>query len=487
MRFDVENERVVIGGLSLTKDQANAANGIIDFIGQNDFDSTKYVVGLIGSGGTGKTFITNYIIEHCKYSNSVIKCISSTHKACRVFSQAINGKSVDTIHKTFGFRLDMKLEDFNPSNPRFAPIASPKLENIRVLFVDEASMIPVAVVKYILDTCKALQIKVIFIGDDDQLSPVNENRSTAFLRCFKLYRLNEIVRQGVGNPILELLDMLRYDIEHKTYKFIEFVSKHIGTDNYNSIDEGYSICAPNSFKRIIDNSFSDEEYTKNIDMYRIIAYTNNRVSFMNNYIRNSIIRDADKNILTKNDLLMSYETIVDEFMDIILSNSEEYIINDIGNFTDSKYGFKGFITRFQLVHGGSITKPLFVIDHRDKFTIMSYCKVLSELIDNAKKATGATRVSKWKEYYSFKKKYLLAINIKNSNGNVLFERDIDYAFAITSHKAQGSTYNTVFMDMNDMIYDKNGGIYTNYDDILRRLYVGCSRAHSKLIIGYGKG
>ena len=101
-------------------------------------------------------------------------------------------------------------------------------------------------------------------------------------------------------------------------------------------------------------------------MYRIIAYTNACVSNWNNYIRNNIIKDADKSIITKNDLIMSYETIVNEFMEIIINNSEEYIINDIVNFVDDTYGFKGFLIKFQLVHGGNITKPLFVIDHRDK-------------------------------------------------------------------------------------------------------------------------
>lgn len=50
---------------------------------------------------------------------------------------------------------------------------------------------------------------------------------------------------------------------------------------------------------------------------------------------------------------------------------------------------------------------------------------------------------------------------------------------------QGSTYNTVFVDVNDMIYDKNGKPYTNRDEMLRRLYVACSRASHQLILCYG--
>ena len=77
-------------------------------------------------------------------------------------------------------------------------------------------------------------------------------------------------------------------------------------------------------------------------------------------------------------------------------------------------------------------------------------------------------------------------NITNSNGKILFSRDLDYGFAITSHRAQGSTYKNVFVDINDMIYDKYGHPYTNRDEMLRRLYVACSRASNQLVLSYGK-
>lgn len=481
---NVGKDKIDKNDYTFTDDQQMAIGNIIDFIAA-PFNPAKYMVGLTGAGGTGKTFITKYIITHCKYSNSVIKCTSPTHKACRVFSQALGGKAVDTIQSTFGLRLNLKLEDFDPNNPQFDPMARPKLENVKLLLVDEASMLPAKLVTFICSKCKALEIKIIFIGDAYQLAPVNEDKSIAFNRCFEVYSLKQVVRQAANNPITDLLNLLRYDIEHRTYRFLEYLSKNVGATNYNDINEGFSICNQSAFKQLIDMSFSDEAYTKNIDMYRIIGYTNACVSGWNNYIRNNIICDSDKNIITKNDLIMSYETIVDEFMDIIINNSEEYIINDIVNFVDDTYGFKGFLVKFQLIHGGTITKPLFVIDHRDKFTIQKYHKTVTDLITAAKSANGGTRVSRWKAYYEFKKKYLIAANIIDRNGRIIYDRDIDYGFAITAHKSQGSTYDTVFVDVNNMVYDRMGHPYTNQDDLLRRLYVGCSRAHKELILCYG--
>lgn len=484
--LDVANKKRVepVNTIVFTEDQQRAIEGILNFC-RRDFTTDNYIISLIGAGGTGKTFITNYIIDHCCYSNSVIKCTSSTHKACRVFSQAIKGKKVDTIQSTFGFRLDMALEDFNPDNPQFNPKAKPKLDNIKLLIIDESSMIPAKLITYINKKCKELEIKVIYLGDASQLPPVNEKQSIAFKTSTEIYQLNQVVRQENTNPIKFLLDLLRYDIDNKTFNFIQYVNQNIGAMNYNDLGDGFSIIGPGAFKNQIDISFSDEKYTQNIDLYRIIAYTNNKVNAWNHYIRNTIIKDSDKGIITINDLIMSYQTIVNEFNEVILNNSEEYIIKDIVNYTDNKYGFKGYLIKFQMIHGGNITKPLFVIDHTDKYTILQYDKVLSDLIKAGKNATGGTRAKKWNEYYDFKKKYLLMTNIIKQ-GRVAYSRDLDYGFAITSHKSQGSTYDTVFVDLNDMIFDKNGNIYSNPDELLRRLYVACSRASHNLILCYGQ-
>lgn len=470
--------------ITFTNDQHIAVSGLTEFI-NNEFNSSKYIYGLVGPGGVGKTFVIKYIIRNCKYATSVIRCTAPTHKACRVFSQALDGIETFTIQSTFGFRINMNLADFDYKNPQFDPMASPKLENIELLIIDESSMLPAGLVQYINDVCRKRQIKLIYIGDSSQLPPVKERKSSAFDTCVKLFYLNEIVRQGVDNPILNILNMLREDIRNRTTKTISYFAKHIGEMNYNEYGEGYSIIGKTNFIQNIATKFQDEEYTHNIDKYKIIAYTNLAVTQWNNFVRKLIIDQAERGIITKNDLVMSYKTIVDEFNSVIINNSEEYIINDIVNYTDAKYNLKGYLIKFQLVNGGTVTKPLFVIDHTDKFTVLKYVQTLDELVKDAKMATGAVRSKRWKEYFDFKDKYLIANNITH-NGQIIYPRDLDYGFAITSHKSQGSTYENVFVDVNDIIFDKNGQVYPDINDMLRRLYVACSRTKTDLIICYGR-
>ena len=471
-----------IKNIVFTEGQRIAVEGLSEFI-DSPFDEGKYIYGLVGPAGVGKTFILKYVISNCKYTNSVIRFCTPTHKACRVFSQAMDNVQTYTFQSTFGFRPNMTLVNFDPNNPAFRPVAEPKLDNIILLIIDEASMLPASVVKYIDDTCRAKRIKIIYCGDDNQLPPPNEYRSTAFYVCNKMFRLTEIVRQGDDNPVLYLLDLIRKDIKAGTHNSINFIAKNRGKEFYNGKGEGYSIVNSYAFSDIVNNRFIDPSYHKNINKYKLIAYTNSKVSLWNNYIRNIIIDDAQNQFITKDDLMMSYVTLVDEFLSVIINNSEEYIINDIVNYTDAAYGLKGYSVRFQMVNGGQITKPLFIINHLDKFTILKYIKTLDDLSRDAKMANGGTRANKWKKYYDFKNNYLIAQNIIR-NDKIAYGRDLDYGFALTSHKSQGSTYENVFVDATDIIFSSTGQPYTNMDEVLRRLYVACSRTSSDLIISY---
>ena len=280
-----------------------------------------------------------------------------------------------------------------------------------------------------------------------------------------------------------MIDLLRYDIEHKTFTFLEYISK-----NREQFDEnytkGYAVCTPREFEEKVYINFSDEQLTKNVDFAKVIAYTNMAVSGWNKFIRNAIIADADKSIITKNDLIISYTTIVNQFNEAVIKNSEDYIIKDIVNYTHPNFMLKGFLIKFQAIHGGFITSPLFILDHKDKFTIQNYVKISNELINSAKTANTKIRAQLWKDYFTFKESCLLLTNIINKQGATLFSRNLDYGFALTSHKSQGSTFNNVFVDVDDIVFDKFGMLYSNIDEINRRLYVACSRCKDKLILKY---
>ena len=163
-----------------TDDQKVAIDGILSFL-KEPFKDGSFIVSLCGQGGVGKTFCVDYIIQNSFYTPSVIMCCAPTHKACRNLSNSIGGKKVITIQSLFGFRLDCNIDDFDPNNPYFAPINNPKLTNLhKVLIIDESSMLNQKLVNYIVNYCRKLKIKVIFVGDDFQLAAPKDSHISSF-------------------------------------------------------------------------------------------------------------------------------------------------------------------------------------------------------------------------------------------------------------------------------------------------------------------
>ena len=485
MKFEVANGKDNISTLAFTKDQQKAYLELINFIA-SDYDDKDYKRALVGPAGTGKTYLVKALIKHCKLSYSMIGLAAPTHKACRVLQESINLPSVkvNTLQSDLGLRLNFNVDKFDINHPPFDPRGRIKIGEYKLYIVDEASMINRGLCTFLEKTCKTNQCKIIYIGDDSQLAPVGEKYSSS-LRGVKTYKLYQIVRQEDDNPIRYLLDLLRYDIKHRTFKFLEYISKT--KDQFDSsFTKGFQVCNAKEFSEIVYNNFNDEQITKNVDYAKIIAYTNLCVSNWNNFVRNSIIKDSNKAIVTKNDLFISYTTLVDSFNQPIIKNSEEYIVHEVVNYVHPKYELKGFMVRFQAIHGGAISSPLFILDHTDRFTIQKYVEVSDKLISEAKNASSTLRGEKWKTYFTFKESCLLLMNIIKRDNTPLYSRDIDYGFALTSHKSQGSTFDTALVDVMDIVYDKYGRPYTDAEEINRRLYVACSRAKNKLYLKYGR-
>lgn len=483
--FSQANTKDAVSILGFTNDQKKTYDDLIKFI-NGTYNPNDFKRALTGPAGTGKTYLIKALIKNCNLSYSQVGLAAPTHKACRVLSDSIgiSNVNINTLQSDLGLRLNFDVEKFDISNPPFDPKGRIKIGDYKVYIVDESSMINRGLCSFLEKTCKNQQCKLIYIGDASQLAPVGEKYSPAF-KGIKCNSLTQIVRQEDDNPIRELLSLLRYDIEHKTFTFLQHISRvKEKFDEFNT--KGYKVCNSQEFGEIVSINFNDEELTRNVDFAKVIGYTNMCVSGWNKFIRNSIIQDAEKSVITKNDLIISYTTIVNQFNEVVIANSEEYILQDIVNYVHPTYELKGFLVRFIAIHGGKITTPLFILDHKDMFTISRYVQISNEMINAAKTSSAKLRAQKWRDYYTFKESCLLLTNIINPNTNsIMFSRDLDYGFSLTAHKSQGSTFDTALVDVNDIVYNKYGQPYSDAEEINRRLYVACSRCRSKLYLKFG--
>ena len=469
--------------MAFTNGQQLAYDEIVSFI-KRGYTDNDFKRALVGSAGTGKTFLMKSIIKDCGLANSVIGLAAPTHKAARVVEMA-TAKKASTVASDLGLRLNFDADNFDINNPPFDPKVEKKIKNYKLYIVDEASMINANLKTLIERECRRYGCLLIYSGDACQLPPVNEKVSPCFTGI-KKYELTEIVRQESDNPITKLLSLLRYDIEHRTWKFLEYISA-----NRFEFDEtqtkGYYTCGRYEFESLVQDGFNRDEFTKDVDLCRLVTYTNASVANWNKFIRNVIIDDAHRGVLTRNDLVMAYNTLVEPTGDAVMVNSDDYVIGDICNFQKPD-GLYGYNVKFVCVNGGKKTKPLFVVDHSNHQNLVLYYKQVCELVEAAKNAGPHTRAGKWKAYYKFREDNLLLVNILDKvTGKIKFSRDLDYGFAITSHRAQGSTYTDVYVDVNDIVFNtKTGSPWANMDETLRRLYVACSRCRNRLFLCYGK-
>lgn len=484
--MSVANGKDAVSILGFTQDQLNAYNELLDFINK-DYNESDYKRALVGPAGTGKTYLIKALIKNCNYTYSSIGLSAPTHKACRVLNESIKlpNVKVNSLQSDLGLRLNFDVDKFDINNPPFDPKGRIKIGDFKVYIVDESSMINRGLQTFLEKICKTNKCKIIYIGDEYQLPPINEIYSPT-LRGIKTAKLNQIVRQGNDNPVSELLPMLRYDIEHNSTTFLNYISKN--KTKFNSdYTKGYCVCNQQEFEQNILVYFNDEKLTKNVDYVKIIAYTNPVVSGWNKYIRQTIIKDCDKSIITQHDLILSYSTLINQFNEAIIKNSEEYIIKDIVNYSHPIYGLKGFLVRFVAIYGGHVTTPLFIIDHTDRFTIQKYINISNELINVAKSANSKIRAQKWRDYFEFKETCLLLTPIFKSDGKtILYNKSLDYGFSLTTHKAQGSTFDNVFVDVNNIVFDILGHLRSDLKQVNRTLYTACSRCKNKLYLRFGK-
>lgn len=469
--------------LNFTKDQRDAYIELSSFF-NSPFNETDYVRALSGPAGTGKTTLLGELLSHCKVPFSMIGLAAPSHKAKRILSQNIDGIRTNTVASDLGLKPRYADTVFDVNNPPFESGNRVKFTSYSIYIIDEASMITKSQVALILKLAKSNKIKILFVGDEFQLAPVGEYYSTAFKNS-KVCRLTQVVRQSDDNPVRKLLDMLRNDIKYKRFSFLEYINTHKEETNSDGT-KGFKVLGNSTFTTSIDEYFTNPILQKNIDFCKVISYTNRIVNAWNRYVRYKIIKDSAKTVISKDDLFTCYVNLVDDFNAPIVKNSEDYIVKDVINYTNcisyegNNYLLKGYTVKFIAVFGGDETPTMFFIDHTDYNTFVNYSTLLRLSRDKGYRGHG------WGDYFKIKNANLCLVDIINPNTRKTeFDKDFDYGFSLTAHKAQGSTYDNVLVDVNDIVYDQNGQPYTNADEINRRLYVACSRCRNNLVLKYG--
>lgn len=425
---------------------------------------------LTGSAGTGKTTLLSTFLKEIKspYRANQIAVCAPTHKAKKVVREKTGWKNSETLQSLLGLKLDVSLEDFDVNNPQFNQIGDRKIRDYKLVIVDESSMINSELYITIVEAAKQSGTKVIFVGDVKQLNPVKEyNISPSLIAPVNGYNLTQIVRQGKENPLILLLDALRYDIENDTSTYNDIMKET--PVNINTIGEGYSLCNPTDFAKSIDTGYKSDEFREDKNFCRYISWTNNSIKRTNTWVRNKVLNTF--NTLELDEVLLSYKTVM-KGEDIILTNSDDYIVEKISEYLveDYNYPLHTFLVHLRNIDTGSVSKVHLL--KRDSSNYQNYIIEYNRELDYAIRVGGKKG---WGKFYEFKNHILVLDHIMTGrkdrwNKDEFVKKDIDYGYGITIHKSQGSTYNTVFVNGKD--------INNNSNDVERKRlwYVALSRA-----------
>ena len=226
--------------------------------------------------------------------------------------------------------------------------------------------------------------------------------------------------------------------------------------------------------------FSDGNFFNNLDYVRATSYTNIMISTWNEFIRNKLFVTNGKSI-TIQDLITSYKTLVDDNNKPIITNSEDYIISDI---RPHKNEFKLNVNCVILKSTFSTKETIMlqVLEHNDLDSLNRYINILEKLRNSALTSTAKGR---WFPYFKFKNQILCMIDVEVSGQKLT--REIDYGYALTTHKLQGSTFDNIFVDGDDICNPINKWGKKRPNDINLRnrlLYVALSRAKNKAFIKF---
>jgi hypothetical protein len=417
---------------------------------------------LAGYAGTGKSTCIKKIID--EYRGSIVVS-APTHKAKKVIMNT-TGMDAQTLHALLGLRPDVDLDNFNPNDPQFGPIAEPKISEYDLVIIDEASMINQELFNMIVTKTMDISTKVLFMGDPAQIPPVGEKESVIFNQpTIESYWLTIIERQNETNPLTPVYDALRNNL---TDPYGGFIRK----SKMNKIGEGIVFTTDkDEFRKAILKKYTSDEFQTNTDFAKVIAWRNKTVMGANKVIRTALF-GKDTDVVEIGDILMGYRSVRSTSKNYnVIENSADYRVVGKTDKQQNKYGIMGYPVRLRedLAHGKFKFKDIFIVDSNNHDNLHKYAEKHDYYKDIGKKKK---ELGSWTEYYNFRRHNILMKTItKHKDGSPrskydIIAKDMDYGMAITAHKAQGSTYVHVFVMENDinenwLIKERNQLKYTS--------------------------
>ena len=365
---------------------------------------------IAGYAGTGKSTLVRYIIDALNVEEDRVCYCAFTGKAAEVLKKKGN-KNVATLHRLLYEHIPRPAGGF---------FRKPKpLIDYDVVVVDEVSMAP----KSLIELLFKHRVYVICLGDPFQLPPIDKDEDNHLLDNPHIF-LDEIMRQEEDSEIIQLTMKIRNQ-ESIDY----FNGNEVKIIPYSDLNTGVLqwgdqiLTATNAKRRAINNQ-----------MRALQGRTGEPV-------------DGDKIICLRNywdDSSLNGDALINGTIGILQNSFRTW--REIPRFVQSD------IRKFDVLVGDLVvpeTNDVYQMTEMDRQMII----------------TGE-KCCDWRLSYKLGK-------LRSKYGEIV-PKEFTYAYAITTHKSQGSEWDKVVVLEEKFPFDKN--------EHARWLYTACTRASEKLVL-----
>ena len=374
------------------------------------YNAGKKYTVISGYAGSGKSTLVRFIIEALDVDEDDVCYCAFTGKAVEVLRKKGN-KNACTLHK-------LLYESIPKPDGGF--FRKPKLQlDYSIIVVDEVSMAP----KTLIDLLFTHNVYVICLGDPGQLPPIEKDENNHLLDHPHVF-LDEIMRQAQESEIIRLTMKIRNNESIDYYNGKEVKIIPYSQLNTGVLQWGDQILTATNAKRQAINS----------QMRQLLNYPNHPV-------------DGDKMICLRNyweDFSVNGDPLVNGTIGILKNSFQTW--REIPRFVKSN------IKRFDI-----LTSDLIIPDTNDMYDLVD--------MDQKMILTGE-KCCDWKLSYRLGK-------LRPKYGDIV-PKEFAYAYAITTHKSQGSEWSKVVVLEESFPFDKN--------EHVRWLYTACTRASEKLVL-----
>lgn len=432
---------------------------------------------LSGYAGTGKTTLLERLVVALSarpVPSEWIWVTAPTHKATKVLADKLRAWEAyveaplpqpTTIHSALG----LKPKKTRPGEPeQFVSANGPRIAPRSLLIVDECSMVGAELYRWITEVATTYQCRVLFTGDPKQLPPVNERSvSRTFLVPLK-YELTEVLRHD--GPVLGLATKVRSLHPAALPRITTVTGAESGVHTYPGIPELTA-----SWKKALAQ---DSENT-------VLVCWTNKVRRQFNRQARQLLYGKDVPDFMEGDRLVMLKAWERGGQIVLVNNQDvtvQSVVQDTAELLQGRLKYDCWAVRLENLPG--IVVPV-LADHETARFKSDVTKLGKEIKTDNDKASAAYDFVLEQVQSGYKLSHKEAIKhelVKEAQRKVTGARrrwaeeyfkvkdyfaEVDFGYAVTIHKSQGSTYDRVF------IHDD----YTKArNERLQLLYVAITRA-----------